>query len=69
VKIEETFPSCFQNMTRLTNLLLFHARGLDPEPIPFTTQFCSMIFLQRFSLGNNNFSGLFERRSDILYGS
>jgi len=65
-KIEEEFPSCFQNMTKLTNLFLESVRGLDPEPIPFPTQFCNMIYLQRFNSSYNNFSGLFERR-DLIF--
>ena len=59
-KIEEEFPSCFQSMTRLTNLVLIQVRRSDPEPIPFPTQFCNMIYLQRFFSDNNNFSGYFE---------
>jgi len=57
-KIEEEFPSCFQNMTRLTCLDLNQVRGENPEPIPFPTQFCNMIYLQTLSSSNNNFSGL-----------
>jgi len=56
---EEEFPSCFQNMTRLTNLDLDRVRGYKPQPIPFPTQFSNMIYLQRFILRNNNFSGFF----------
>ena len=56
-KIEEDFPSCFQNMTRLTYLALNRVRGLNPEPIPFPTQFCNLIYLQEFTSRNNNFSG------------
>ena len=44
-------------MTRLTNLWLFKVRGENPEPIPFPTQFCNMIYLQRFKSSHNNFSG------------
>jgi len=58
-KIEEDFPSCFQNMTRLTNLELVQVRRSNSEPIPFPTQFCNMIYLQTFTSINNNFSGLF----------
>jgi len=48
-------------MTRLTYLNLDEVRGEDPEPIPFPTQFCNMIYLQRFYSRNNNFSGFLER--------
>jgi len=58
-KIEEEFPSCFQNMTRLTNLFLDSVRGGNPEPIPFPTEFCNMIYLKGFNSELNNFSGLF----------
>ena len=44
-------------MTRLTNLYLSSVRGKHPKPIPFPTQFCNMIYLQRFTSINNNFSG------------
>ena len=44
-------------MTRLTDLHLDRVRGLNPEPIPFPTQFCNMIYLQRLSSRFNNFSG------------
>jgi len=47
-------------MTRLTSLFLWDVRGKDPEPIPFPTQFCNMIYLTKIILGSNNFSG-FER--------
>jgi len=53
-------------MTRLTKLILIVVRGLDPEPIPFPTQFCNMIYLQRFISRKNNFSGFFERKDLIL---
>jgi len=57
-KIEEEFPSCFQNMTRLTVLNLSDMRGrVEPGPIPFPTQFCNMIYLQKFTSSLNNFSG------------
>jgi len=61
-KLEEEFPSCFQNMTRLTNIHLDRVRGVNPASIPFPTQFCNMIYLQYFTSIRNNFSG-FE---DIL---
>jgi len=54
-------------MTRLTNLLLFNVRGHDPEPIPFPTQFCNMIYLQRFSSEKNYFSGLKKLIIQSLY--
>jgi len=57
LKIDELFPSCFQNMTRLTNLILDNMRERNPEPIPFPTQFCNMIYLQKFTSEDNNFSG------------
>jgi len=57
LKIEEEFPTCFQNMTRLTNLFFINVRGKYPEPIPFPTQFCNMIYLQKFTSSKNNFSG------------
>jgi len=47
-------------MTRLTDLSLINIRGEDPEPIPFPTKFCNMIYLQRFISIRNYFSG-FER--------
>ena len=53
-------------MTRLTNLILDTVRGEDPIPIPFPTQFCNMIYLQRFTSINNNFSGFFEKR-DLIF--
>jgi len=37
---------------------LNQVRGENPEPIPFPTQFCNMIYLQTLSSSNNNFSGL-----------
>jgi len=58
LKIEGEFPSCFQNMTRLTYLHLGKVRGEDTEPIPFPTQFCNMTYLQRFFSRDNNLSGL-----------
>jgi len=58
LKIEEDFPSCFQNMIKLTKLVLSKVRGENPEPIPFPTQFCNMIYLQRFISRFNKFSGL-----------
>jgi len=66
-KIDEEFPSCFQNMTRLTSLELFNVRGSNPEPIPFPTQFCNMIYLKKFSLLNNNFSGFVSNLLFIIY--
>ena len=57
LKIEEDFPSCFQNMTRLTNLSLERVRGENPQPISFPIQFCNMIYLQKFCSRDNNFSG------------
>jgi len=57
LKIEEEFPSCFQNMTKLTNLIMDKVRGSNPEPIPFPTQFYNMIYLQSFYSSHNNFSG------------
>jgi len=56
LNIEEEFPSCFQNMTRLTVLELSEVRDEDQEQIPFPTQFCNMIYLQRFTSNRNNFS-------------
>jgi len=44
-------------MTRLTFLYLAGVRGSNSEPIPFPTQFCNLIYLQRFYSSNNNFSG------------
>ena len=64
LKAEEEFPSCFQNMTRLTNLSLERVRGEDPDPIPFPTQFCNMIYLQYFTSSYNNISGLL---SNLLF--
>ena len=61
LKLEEEFPSCFQNMTKLTKLVLYNMRGSNPEPIPFPTLFCNMICLQKFSSIGNNFSGFRER--------
>jgi len=65
-KIDEEFPSCFQNMTRLTYFYLSNVRRSDPEPIPFPTQFCNMIYLQKFTSRHNKFSGL-ERIVGALY--
>ena len=65
-KIEEEFPSCFQNVTRLTNVYLDKVRVSNSEPIPFPTQFCNMIFLQDFTSRNNNFSGLCENELNLL---
>jgi len=65
VKIDEGLPSCFQNMTRLTDLFLLNVRGKNTDPFPFPTQFCNMIYLQRIFVGFNNFSGC-ERREYIL---
>jgi len=48
-------------MTRLTNIHLDRVRGLDPQPIPFPTQFCNMIYLKKNTLIDNKFSGFFER--------
>jgi len=52
-------------MTRLTNLHLNEVRGEDP--IPFPTQFCSMIYLQYFSLRNNNFSGFLKNCCAFIF--
>jgi len=54
-------------MTRLTYLYLHFVRGLDPEPIPFPTQFCKMIYLQSFSSSYNNFSGLFLKEEILSF--
>jgi len=53
-------------MTRLTNLILDSVRGEDPEPIPFPTQFCNMIYLQRFYSSSNNFSGFWKKDLILL---
>ena len=57
-KSDEEFPSCFQNMTKLTKLHLHQVRGSDPQPIPFPTKFCNMIYLRIFNSEYNKFSGL-----------
>ena len=44
-------------MTRLSQFELAQVRGSDPDPIPFPTQFCNMIYLQYFNSEFNNFSG------------
>jgi len=67
LKIEGEFPSCFQNMTRLTKLDLDRVRGSNPQPIPFPTQFCNMIYLKNFTSGLNNFSGFWKELFDAFY--
>jgi len=47
-------------MTRLTNLHITDAGGENRIPIPFPTQFCNMIYLQRFISRHNNFSGFLK---------
>ena len=60
LKIEGEFRSCFQNMTRLKRLDLISIR--ESRPTPFPTQFCNMIFLQKFTTRNSNFSGFWKKR-------
>jgi len=68
LKLEEEFPSCFENMTRLTYFYLYNTRGENPEPIPFPTQFCNMIYLQTFTSSYNNFSGFLRRIGRLIIG-
>jgi len=53
-------------MTRLTNLHLWDVRGENPEPIPFPTQFCNMIYLRKFTSRFNNFSGFLRRMKSFI---
>ena len=52
-------------MTRLTYLFLINVRGSDPEPIPFPSQFCNMIYLQKFTSNSNNLSGFGNNNKSI----
>jgi len=47
-------------MTKLTYLYLSSARGLNPEPIPFPSEFCNMIYLKKFIASFNKFTGFLD---------
>jgi len=55
-------------MTRLTDLSLYNVRGENPETIPFPTQFCNMIYLQKLVLSKTFISGFVKRIDHIVDG-